>query len=116
MKTVPMLEVMVTLNAFSKTKKVFPAHELPIYLESYGAANIEIIGKNGDNHSIKGVDEEVANMVAYHGNQLLQSVFGTNFIDGIEVSINRIIEKEKTLNGSENTAKPKDGSRSETRV
>ena len=47
---------------------------------------------------------------------VLKEVFGASYIDGIEVAINRVIEKEKKVNGSENTAKPKDGTSAEIRV
>lgn len=116
MKIVPMLDIMVTMNPFSKVKKVFPAHELPVYIEEYGANNIEVIGKNGENHDIETVEKEVERMVMFHGKEMLQQVFGTNFIDSIEVSINRVIEKEKEIDDSTNTAKSKNRARAEARV
>ena len=54
--------------------------------------------------------------VEAHGQQKLQDVFGASYMDGIEVSINRIIEKEKGVNDSTNAAKSKDRTRTETRV
>ena len=55
-------------------------------------------------------------MVSTHGERTLQEVFGASYIDGIEVSINRIIEKEKKVDGSTNTAKSKNGTSTETGV
>ena len=55
-------------------------------------------------------------MVSTHGVHKLQEVFGASYIDGIEVSINRIIEKEKNIDGSTNTAKSKNRTSAETRV
>ena len=55
-------------------------------------------------------------MINHYGQQKIQEVFGASYIDGIEVAINRIIEKEKKVNGSENTAKSTDGTSTEVRV
>ena len=55
-------------------------------------------------------------MVSTHGESVLKEVFGASYIDGIEVSINRIVEKEKGVNDSKNAAKSKDGTRTEARV
>jgi hypothetical protein len=46
----------------------------------------------------------------------LQDVFGGSYPEIIEVSINRIMEKERKLDGSENTAKSENGVSAETRV
>ena len=51
-----------------------------------------------------------------HGIDKLKEVFGASYIDGIEVSINRVIEKEKKIDGSENTAKSKNRASSEARI
>ena len=55
-------------------------------------------------------------MVDTHGVGTLREVFGASYMDGIEVSINRVIEKEKGVNDSTNAAKSKNRTSSETRV
>ena len=116
MRKVPILEILVSKGQFSKITKVFPAHELPIFYYKWGNENIEIVGKTNKVHEIPSIDREVDRLQTLHGASSLQQVFGSNFIDGIELSINRIIEKEKDLNGSENTAKSKNRASSEIRV
>jgi len=55
-------------------------------------------------------------MVEAHGETKLREVFGSSYLDGIEVAINLVIEKEKGVNYSKNAAKSKDGTGTETRV
>ena len=113
---VPILKVIVSKDQFSAVNKILPAHEFPIWLSIWGSENLEIVGKTEDIHNIDSIEEEVSRMIADHGQQKIQEVFGASYIDGIEVAINRVIEKEKKVNGSENTAKSTDGTRTETRV
>ena len=77
---------------------------------------MEIIGKAEDTHHIDSIEEEVKRLVGIYGEDSLRQVFGASYMDGIEVSINRIIEKEKKADGSENTAKSKNRTSTETRV
>jgi|TARA_R110000824_G_scaffold366131_1_gene554715 hypothetical protein len=116
MRKVPILEVLLSKGQFAKITKVFPAHELPIFFHKWGNENIEIVGKTDKMQEILSIEKEVERLQTLHGASALQQVFGSNFIDGIELSINRIIEKEKDLNGSENTAKSKNRTSSEIRV
>ena len=116
MLKVPILEVLLSKGQFAKITKVFAAHELPIFFHKWGNENIEIVKKTGNIHEILSIEKEVERLEHFHGATSLQQVFGANFIDGIELSINRIIEKEKDLNGSENTAKSKNRASSEIRV
>ncbi len=116
MRKVPILEVLLSKGQFAKITKVFPAHELPIFLHKWGTENIEIVGKTNKDQEILSIEKEVERLQTNHGASLLQQVFGSNCIEGIELSINRIIEKEKDLNGSENTAKSKNRTSSEIRV
>ena len=85
---IPILKVIVSKDQFSAINKIVPAHEYPLWLAAWGQESLEIVGKSEEVHKI----------------------------DGIEVSINRIIEKEKGVNDGKNTAKSKDGTRTETRV
>lgn len=113
---IPILKVSVQKDQFSIITKVMPAHEYPIFLVTWGNENLEIIGKAEEVHEIDSIESEVKRMVSTHGEHVLKEVFGASYIDGIEVAINRVIEKEKEVNGSENTAKPKDGTSAEIRV
>ena len=113
---VPILKVIVSKDQFSAINKILPAHEFPIWLANWGQENLEIVGKSEDRHDIESIEEEVQRMVSVHGVQKLQEVFGASYMDGIEVSINRIIEKEKGVNDSKNAAKSKNRTSSETRV
>ena len=113
---IPILRVAVQKDQFSIINKILPAHESPIFLVAWGQENLEIIGKAEEVHEIDSIESEVKRMVSTHGEHVLKEVFGASYIDGIEVSINRIIEKEKGVNDSKNAAKSKDGTRTETRV
>jgi hypothetical protein len=113
---IPILRVAVQKDQFSIITKILPAHEYPIFLVAWGQENLEIIGKAEEVHEIDSIESEVKRMVSAHGENVLKEVFGASYIDGIEVSINRIIEKEKGVNDGKNTAKSKDGTRTETRV
>ena len=113
---IPILKVSVQKDQFSIITKVMPAPEYPIFLVTWGNENLEIIGRLEEVHEIDSIEEEVKRMVDTHGEHTLKEVFGASYIDGIEVSINRIIEKEKKADGSENTAKSKNRTGAETRV
>ena len=113
---IPILKVLVTKDQFSAVNKILPAHEFPIWLAAWGQENLEIVGQSEERHEIESIEEEVQRMISAHGEHKLQEVFGASYMDGIEVSINRIIEKEKGVNDSKNVAQSKDGTRTETRV
>ena len=113
---VPILKVLVRKDQFSAVQKIIPAHEYPIWIAGWGNENLEIIGKTDERHEIDDFDAEINRLEQSHGADKLKKVFGESYIDAIEVSINRIIEKEKKADGSENTAKSKNRASTETRV
>ena len=113
---VPYIEAEFTKDQFSKFRKVFPVHELPIHTFKHGDDSLNVKEKTGEYLTIKSVDEEVERLVKNYGNETLKTVFGTNFMESIEFSINKIISKEKEVNGSKNTGKSKDRTSAETRV
>lgn len=113
---VPILKVLVRKDQFSAVQKIIPAHEYPIWIAGWGNESLEIIGKADERYAIDDFDAEINRLEQSHGADKLKEVFGTSYIDGIEVSINRIIEKEKKADGSENTAKSKNRASAETRV
>jgi hypothetical protein len=113
---VPILKILVNKDQFSSINKIIPAHEYPLWLAAWGQESLEIVGKSEEVHEIDSIEEEVKRMIDAHGENKLREVFGASYIDGIEVSINRVIEKEKGVNDSKNAAKSKDGTRTETRV
>jgi len=113
---VPYIETEFTKDQFSKFRKVFPIHELPIYIFKYGDDTLNIKEKTGDHFSIESIDKEVNRLVKTHGDEVLKTVFGINFAENIEFSINKIISKEKDLDGSKNKIKSKDGISTEARV
>jgi hypothetical protein len=115
-KNIPIITIDLTMNQFATVGKSFPAHELPIWLASFGAERVQVSGRTGDMHPIDDMGQEITRMLRAHGEGKLQSVFGSSYQDGIEVSINRILEKERAANGSENTAKSENGASTETRV
>ena len=113
---VPYIETELTKDQFSKFRKVFPIHELPIHTFKYGDDALSIKEKTGDHLTIESIDEEVNRLVKTYGDEILKTVFGTNFVENIEFSINKIISKEKDLDGSKNKIKSKDGISTEARV
>jgi hypothetical protein len=113
---VPILKILVNKDQFSSINKIIPAHEYPLWLAAWGQGSLEIVGKTEEVHEIDSIEEEVQRMVSAHGENQLREVFGASYIDGIEVSINRVIEKEKGVNDSTNAAKSKNRTSSETRV
>ncbi len=104
---IPIIEVTITKDQFSSYKKLFPAHELPIFVNDWGNENIDVVGKTENPHKFEDVPSEVKRMLDVYGSDKLKAVFGSSFTDGIEMSINRILDKEKVLNGSKNTAESK---------
>jgi hypothetical protein len=113
---VPILEAMIRKDSFSTIKTIFPAHELPIWLAKWGESHLELTGKSEERHEISNIEEEVERMMGVHGIRVLQETFGASYIDGIELSINRIMEKEKGVNDSTNAAKSKNRTSTEARV
>jgi len=113
---VPIIEAEYVKDQFSKYRKVFPAHELPLYQLKYGAENLSVQGKSDRYHDIGDMQDEVQRLVEYYGKETLTSVFGANFVDTIEFSINKVVSKEKSVDGSKNKIKSKDGISTEARV
>tara|TARA_R110000824_G_scaffold141122_2_gene307535 strand:+ start:1097 stop:1444 length:348 start_codon:yes stop_codon:yes gene_type:complete len=113
---IPILKVLLKKDQFSSISKVLPAHEYPLWLATWGHECLEMVDKAEEVHKIDSIEEEVKRMVEAHGETKLREVFGSSYLDGIEVAINRVIEKEKGVNDSKNAAKSKDGTRAETRV
>ena len=113
---VPYIEAELTKDQFSKFRRVFPIHELPIHIFKYGEEALAIKEKTGNYLTVEGIDEEIERLIKVYGNETLKSVFGTNFLENIEFSINKIISKEKEVDGSKNTRKSKDRTSAETRV
>jgi len=113
---VPVLEIVISKDPFSSVSKSIPAHELPIWLDTWGKPRLKLIGKTEKRHEISSIEEEVERMESVHGVRVLQEVFGASYIDGIEVSITRVIEKEKNIDDSKNTAKSKNRTSTEVRV
>ena len=105
---IPIIEVSITKDQFSIYKKIFPAHELPIFVNDWGNENIEVTGKTEHSHEFEDVPSEIQRMLDTHGPDKLRLVFGSSFADGIEMSINRILDKERVLNGSENVTESED--------
>jgi len=113
---VPYIEAELTKDQFSKFRRVFPIHELPIHMFKHGEDSLSVKEKTGDYLAIDNVDEEVERLVKTYGNEILKTVFGSNFEENIEFSINKIISKEKEVDGSKNKIKSKDRVSAETRV
>ena len=115
-KSIPIITIDLSLDQFSTVGKSFPAHELPLWVHRWGASNVNVTGRNGETHAIQDIESEVKRMALEHGEHKLQNVFGASYIDGIELAINRVIEKERALDGGENTAKPENGTSAEARI
>ena len=113
---VPYIEAELTKDQFSKFRRVFPINELPIHMLKHGEDSLSVQEKTGDYLTIDNVDEEVERLVKTYGNEILKTVFGTNFAENIEFSINKIISKEKEVDGSKNKIKSKDRVSTEARV
>ena len=113
---VPYIEAELTKDQFSKFRRVFPIHELPIHTFKYGEDSLSVKEKTGEYLTVENIDEEVERLVKTYGNETLKNVFGTNFEENIEFSINKIISKENDVDGIKNTRKSKDRTSTETRV
>ena len=115
-KNIPIVTIDLSLNQFAEVGKSFPAHELPIWIANFGAENVRVSGRTEETHTVEDVDQEISRMLFAHGERKLQAVFGSSYRDGIEVAINRVIEKEKEIDGSKNTVKSENRTSTATRV
>jgi len=113
---VPIIETEYVKDQFSKYRKVFPAHELPLYQLKYGEENIHVEGKSDTYHDIDNMQDEVQRLLEYYGKEALTAVFGANFVDTIEFAINRVVSKEKKVDGGKNSRKSEDGVSTEARI
>jgi hypothetical protein len=113
---VPIIEAEYVKDQFSKYRKVFPAHELPLYQLKYGAENINVEGRSDRYHDIGDMQDEVQRLVEYYGKETLTTVFGANFVDTIEFSIKKVVSKEKKLDGGKNPRKSEDRVSTEARI
>ena len=115
-KNIPIVTIELSLNQFAEVGKSFPAHELPIWIANFGAENVRVSGRTEETHTVEDVDQEISRMLFAHGERKLQEVFGSSYRDGIEVAINRVVEKEKEIDDSKNAAKSKNRASTEIRV
>mgnify|MGYP003148736266 CR=1 FL=1 len=113
---VPIIETEYVKDQFSKYCKIFPAHELPLYQFKFGEGNIHVKGKSDTYHDIDDMQDEIQRLIEFYGKETLTSVFGANFADTIEFSINQVVSKEKNVDGVKNTRKSKDGVSTEARI
>jgi len=113
---VPNLKVRLVMHQFADTYKVFPAHELPLFAARWSTSEFEVVGKTNKPYEIENIDNEIDRMIKEHGNQRLSNVFGGNYRDAIETSIEKICKKEKEIDDSKDTAKSKNRASAETRV
>jgi hypothetical protein len=113
---VPNLKVRLAMHQFADTYKVFPAHELPLFSSKWSTSEFEVTGKTDKPYEIEDVNVEIERMINEHGHQRLANVFGGNYRDAIEASIEKICKKEKEIDDSKNTAKSKNRTSTETRV
>jgi hypothetical protein len=113
---VPNLKVRLVMHQFADTYKVFPAHELPLFASKWATSEFEVVGKTDTPYEIENIDKEINRMISEHGNQRLSNVFGGNYKEAIEASIEKICQKEKEIDDSKNAAKSKNRASAETRV
>jgi len=113
---VPNLKVRLSMNQFADTTKVFPAHELPLFSSKWSSSEFEVLGKADKSHDIENMNLEIERMINIHGNQKLAQVFGGNYREAIETSIEKICKKEKEIDDSKDTAKSKNRVSAEARV
>ena len=115
-KNIPIVTIELSLNQFAEVGKSYPAHELQKWIANFGAENVRVSGRTEETHTVEDVDQEISRMLFAHGERKLQEVFGSSYRDGIEVAINRVVEKEKEIDDSKNAAKSKNRTRTETRA
>ena len=113
---VPNLKVRLAMHQFADTTKVFPAHELPLFSSKCSSSEFEVLGKTDKPHEIEDIDLEIERMIKMHGHQRLSQVFGGNYREAIETSIEKVCKKEKEIDDSKDTAKSKNRASAETRV
>jgi hypothetical protein len=113
---VPNLRATLAMHQFADTTKVFPAHELPLFSSKWANYEFEVVGKTDKPHEIEDMDLEIDRMIKMHGHQRLAQVFGGNYRESIETSIEKICKKEKEIDDSKDTAKSKNRASAETRV
>ena len=98
----------------NSTRQVFMGHELPIYMFKFSGRITGISTIKEETREVESVEQEIERMIDFFGRPLLEASYGENFKDGIKEAIHSIMEKEKEKNGSENTAKSKNGVSSKT--
>ena len=113
---VPNLKVRLVMHQFADTYKVFPAHELPLFASKWSNNEFEVVGKTSKLHEIENIDNEIDRMIREHSHQKLSNVFGGNYREAIETSIEKICKKEKEIDDSKDTAKSKNRTSAEIRV
>ena len=102
---VPYIEAELTKDQFSKFRRVFPIHELPIHVLKHGEDSLSVKEKTGDYLTIGNINEEVERLVKTYGSEILKNVFGSNFEENIELKIIDIFENLENNTGQDTSCR-----------
>ena len=117
MYSMPTVEVEIRKDSFSTYKYVVPLYEVPAMLNNWGPENLTI-GEKGVSESwdIESYEREVERLWQKYGEQQLRSTYGVQYQTVLSSAMEENVAKERVIDGSENTAQPKNGTSAETGV
>jgi hypothetical protein len=111
MYQVPRILIEIDGDQFTKPTKKIPSHELPYYLERYGAT-VNIKEKLSDIFEVESLEQEWTRLCTQWGEAPTLAVFGRP-PDGLTKALEEIAVKEKNV---KNTSKSSDRTSSTTGV
>lgn len=111
MYKIPRILIKIDNDQFTKPSKTIPSHELPFYLEKYGAY-VQILEKTESVFEIESLEQEWTRLCTQYGENSVTSVFGRP-PEGLINALEKVAVKEKNV---KNTSKSSERTSSEARI
>ena len=117
MHLMPTVKVEIRKDSFSIYTYNIPLYEVPATLNHWGPESITI-GERGvtEPFEVESYDLEVERLWHKYGEPQLRSTYGAQYQEALSKAMEEHVEKERVIDGSEDTAKPKNGISTETGV
>ena len=117
MYLMPTVEVEIRKDNFSIYTYDIPLHEVPATLNHWGPESLTI-GEKGvsEPFEIESYEREIERLWHKYGEPQLRATYGAQYQEVLSKAMKEHSEKERVIDGSENTAQPKNGTSPETRV
>ena len=117
MRLMSTVKIEIRKDNFTTYSYNMPLYEVPASLNQWGRESLTI-GEKGVSEpwEIESYEREVQRLWHKYGEEHLRATYGPNYQSVLSDAMDEHDVKERVIDGSENTAEPKNGTSTETRV